>query len=186
FVESVKNCFGLTKYEDPRGDLSKLLHLGTIEDYQWEFKKLMNRVTDILDSFPTPSNGVEYVRAVYATPVEVVFLGPVDEVRAKLAEFFKDKGSVEKAADVERRKGVKCYVQGSERRKRVLCYVQGSGMWKRKKYVGCDSGKQDCAFMGVSVFALYNPGPGSFAQGRIWDPIIKSAFQDNTLKARWF
>ncbi|GJV96654.1 ty3-gypsy retrotransposon protein [Tanacetum coccineum] len=50
FMESVKNRFGPSKYEDPQGDLSKLLQLGTIEDYQREFEKLMNRITDIPDS----------------------------------------------------------------------------------------------------------------------------------------
>ncbi|GJS81949.1 hypothetical protein Tco_0748490 [Tanacetum coccineum] len=34
FVESVKNHFGSSKYEDPQGALSKLLQLGTIEDYR--------------------------------------------------------------------------------------------------------------------------------------------------------
>ncbi|GJZ22109.1 ty3-gypsy retrotransposon protein [Tanacetum coccineum] len=50
FEKSVKNRFGPSKYEDPRGVLSKLLQLGTIEDYQREFEKLVNRVTDIPDS----------------------------------------------------------------------------------------------------------------------------------------
>ncbi|GKE33288.1 reverse transcriptase, partial [Tanacetum coccineum] len=43
FEESVKNRFGPSKYEDPKGALSKLLQLGTVEDYQQEFEKLMNR-----------------------------------------------------------------------------------------------------------------------------------------------
>ncbi|GKG28891.1 retrotransposon-related protein, partial [Tanacetum coccineum] len=50
FVESVKSRFGPSKYEDPQGALSKLLQLGTVEDYQREFENLMNRVTDILES----------------------------------------------------------------------------------------------------------------------------------------
>ncbi|GJV76159.1 class II heat shock protein [Tanacetum coccineum] len=50
FEESVKNRFGPSKYEDPKGALSKLLQLGTVEDYQWVFEKLMNKVTDIPDS----------------------------------------------------------------------------------------------------------------------------------------
>ncbi|GKD64808.1 F-box/kelch-repeat protein SKIP30, partial [Tanacetum coccineum] len=51
FEESVKNRFRPSKYEDPRGGaLSKLLQLGTVEDYQREFEKLMNRVTGIPDS----------------------------------------------------------------------------------------------------------------------------------------
>ncbi|GJU43571.1 hypothetical protein Tco_1200837 [Tanacetum coccineum] len=50
FEESVKNRFGPSKYEDPRGALSKLLKLGTAEDYQQEFEKLMNMVTYIPDS----------------------------------------------------------------------------------------------------------------------------------------
>nr|GFB40295.1 Ty3/gypsy retrotransposon protein [Tanacetum cinerariifolium] len=45
FVESFKNRFGPSKYEDPQGALLKLLQLGTVEDYQREFEKLMNRVT---------------------------------------------------------------------------------------------------------------------------------------------
>ncbi|GKD50837.1 ty3-gypsy retrotransposon protein, partial [Tanacetum coccineum] len=47
FEESVKNRFGPSKYEDSQGALSKLLQLGTVEDYQREFEKLMNRVTYI-------------------------------------------------------------------------------------------------------------------------------------------
>ncbi|GKD88314.1 hypothetical protein Tco_1363821 [Tanacetum coccineum] len=46
---------------------------------------------------------------------------------------------------------------------RVLCYVQGSERRKRKKSVGCSSGRQDCALFGASVFPLFNPGLGSFA-----------------------
>ncbi|GKF15004.1 hypothetical protein Tco_0056466 [Tanacetum coccineum] len=43
FEESVKNRFGPSKYEDPQGALSKLLQLGTVEDCQREFEKLMNK-----------------------------------------------------------------------------------------------------------------------------------------------
>ncbi|GKE66215.1 retrotransposon-related protein, partial [Tanacetum coccineum] len=50
FEESVRNCFGPSKYEDPDGVLLKLLQLGTVKDYQREFEKLMNRATDIPDS----------------------------------------------------------------------------------------------------------------------------------------
>ncbi|GJR86587.1 hypothetical protein Tco_0210598 [Tanacetum coccineum] len=50
FEESVKNRFGPSKYEDLRRALSKLLQLGTVNDYQREFKKLTNRVMDIPDS----------------------------------------------------------------------------------------------------------------------------------------
>nr|GEU55170.1 retrotransposon-related protein [Tanacetum cinerariifolium] len=51
FEESVKNRFGPSKAEDPKGALSKLLQLGTVENYQREFEKLLNRVLDIPDSF---------------------------------------------------------------------------------------------------------------------------------------
>ncbi|GKE31154.1 ty3-gypsy retrotransposon protein [Tanacetum coccineum] len=50
FVESVKSHFGPSKYKYPQRALSKLLQLGTVEDYQREFENLMNRVTDIPDS----------------------------------------------------------------------------------------------------------------------------------------
>ncbi|GKC03300.1 retrotransposon-related protein [Tanacetum coccineum] len=154
FVESVKNRFGPSKYEDPEGALSKLLQLGTVKDYQQEFEKLMNRVMDIPDSLlisfyisglkinlqhellvsrPTTLGDsfslahitearlrqlqrksrtlkrkqiplyhcqiqekvVEYVRALNAAPLEVVFAGPVDEVHGKFAEFSKEKGCME-------------------------------------------------------------------------------------------
>ncbi|GKB50476.1 hypothetical protein Tco_0901229 [Tanacetum coccineum] len=179
-------AFSLTH---PKGALSKLLQLGTVEDYQREFEKLMNMVTDILDSllisfyisglklnlqyellvsrpttlgdafslaritearfeaiaekeqnikekadttlsfpseeaspvvkglldasedtflslrsedpnFKIQKKAVEYVRALNAAPLEVVFAGPVDEVRGKFAEFSKDKGCVEKVLSV--------------------------------------------------------------------------------------
>ncbi|GJU05841.1 hypothetical protein Tco_1122271 [Tanacetum coccineum] len=50
FEESVKNRIGPSKYEDPKGALSKLFQLGMVDDYQREFEKLTNRVTDIPDS----------------------------------------------------------------------------------------------------------------------------------------
>ncbi|GJS57292.1 reverse transcriptase domain-containing protein [Tanacetum coccineum] len=65
FVESVKNRFGPSKYEDPQGALSKLLQLGTVEDYQREFEKLMNRVTDgvtvEVDLYVLPMQGPDVV-----------------------------------------------------------------------------------------------------------------------------
>nr|GEW96089.1 hypothetical protein [Tanacetum cinerariifolium] len=160
-------------------------------------------------NFKIQENRVEYMRALNAAPLEVVFAGRVDEKCGKVLSAtkipeggnshlayspyhiegkanFEGVGNVTHwAADVERRKRVKCYVQDSGRRKRVLCYVQGSERRKRKKSVGCGSERRDCALMGASVFTLYNLGHGSFAQGRIWDPRIKSAFHDNTLRARW-
>nr|GEV69837.1 hypothetical protein [Tanacetum cinerariifolium] len=50
FLESVRNRFGPSKYEDPHGILSKLLETGTVAQYQGEFEKLMNRVTDISET----------------------------------------------------------------------------------------------------------------------------------------
>ncbi|GKB72612.1 retrotransposon-related protein [Tanacetum coccineum] len=50
FVESVRNRFGPSKYEDPQGTLSKLLQTGMVAQYQEEFEKLMNRVTDISET----------------------------------------------------------------------------------------------------------------------------------------
>ncbi|GJX28051.1 ty3-gypsy retrotransposon protein, partial [Tanacetum coccineum] len=50
FLESVRNRFGLCKYEDPQRSLSKLLQTGTMVQYQSEFEKLMNRVIDISEN----------------------------------------------------------------------------------------------------------------------------------------
>ncbi|GJZ95520.1 hypothetical protein Tco_0667854 [Tanacetum coccineum] len=58
----------------------------------------------------------------------------------------------------------------------VLCYVQGSGRRKRKKGVGCGSGRQE----------NYGSGRRDCGRIRIWDPGIKRVFQDNTLRTRWF
>ncbi|GJU34995.1 ty3-gypsy retrotransposon protein, partial [Tanacetum coccineum] len=49
FVERVRNRFGPCKYDDPQGALSKLLQTETVSQYQSEFEKLMNRVTNISD-----------------------------------------------------------------------------------------------------------------------------------------
>ncbi|GJV83040.1 hypothetical protein Tco_1522938 [Tanacetum coccineum] len=64
----------------------------------------------------------------------------------------------------------------AEGERMMLCYVQGSGRRKRKKGVGCGSGRQK------------NYGSGRQDCGRItiWDPRIKRVFQDNALKTRWF
>ncbi|GKD61167.1 retrotransposon-related protein [Tanacetum coccineum] len=50
FEESARNCFGPSEYEDLNGALSKLLQLGTVNDYQREFEKLMNQARDIPDT----------------------------------------------------------------------------------------------------------------------------------------
>ncbi|GJR97625.1 retrotransposon protein, putative, ty1-copia subclass [Tanacetum coccineum] len=211
FMESVKSHFGSSKYKDPKGALSKLLQLGTLEDYQQEFEKLMNRVTDIPDSLlisfnisglklnlqhelllsrPTTlgdafslaritearleviakkeHNIIEKADTTLSLPIEKVspmVKGPldarhVDEVRDKFAEFFKDKGSVEKVlsatklpkggnshsayslyhlqdkVNFEGMGNVTPWAAEVRRRTRVKCYVQGSGRWKRKKVIG--------------------------------------------------
>nr|GEZ87281.1 hypothetical protein [Tanacetum cinerariifolium] len=53
-----------------------------------------------------------------------------------------------------------------------------------EKGVDSDSERRDYALFGASLFAFLNPGPGSFAHRRIWDPESIS-LQDNTLRARW-
>nr|GEX16486.1 hypothetical protein [Tanacetum cinerariifolium] len=50
FKESVNNRFGPSTYEDPNGASSRLLQLGTIEDYQQEFEKLMNRLARTIEA----------------------------------------------------------------------------------------------------------------------------------------
>ena len=49
-MESVRNRFGPSKYEDPQGALSKLLQIGSVVEYQSEFEKLLYGVTDISDT----------------------------------------------------------------------------------------------------------------------------------------
>ncbi|GKD77975.1 hypothetical protein Tco_1340596 [Tanacetum coccineum] len=137
-------------------------------------------------NFKIQEKAVEYVRALNAAPLKVVFAGPVDEVssviedvfdidesnvegmqvRDKFAEFFEDKGSVEKVLSATKLpKGGNSHSAYSPyhledkvnfegvgnvtpwaaevgRRKRVKCYVQGSGRRKRKKVIGRGSGRR--------------------------------------------
>nr|GEU91803.1 class II heat shock protein [Tanacetum cinerariifolium] len=238
FDESVRNHLGPLKYEDPQGALSKLLQLGTVEDYQREFDKLMNKVTDIPDSlliyfyisglklnlqhdflvsrpttlddafslariteapfeaitekeknikekaitilsfpikevssvvkgtldvsedtllslrsedpnFMIQEKAVEYVRAFNAASLKVVFAGPVNKVSSVIEDVFNtDESNMEGmgnvtpwVAEVERRKIVKCYVQGSRRR-------------KRKKVIGGMLEK----WVGITIILIYYLG----------------------------
>nr|GEX29666.1 callose synthase 3-like [Tanacetum cinerariifolium] len=85
-----------------------------------------------------------------------------NEVRSKFGEFSENKKSV---VEVVMGGGETLGVYREKRRgaakggRKVLCYVQGSGRLKKKK---------------------------TEAQRRLWDPEIKSAFQDNTLRATDF
>ncbi|GJS21448.1 transposon ty3-G gag-pol polyprotein [Tanacetum coccineum] len=89
FVESVRNRFGPSKYEDPQGTLSKLLQTGTVAQYQGEFEKLMNRVTDISETLLIsfyisglkPNLQRELLVAKPATLGEVFALARVTEAR---------------------------------------------------------------------------------------------------------
>nr|GEV09272.1 hypothetical protein [Tanacetum cinerariifolium] len=56
----------------------------------------------------------------------------------------------------------------------VLCYVQGRRRQKRKKGVGCGSGRQE----------NHRSGRRDCDRIRIWDPRIKRVFHDNTLRTR--
>ncbi|GKB28536.1 zinc finger, CCHC-type containing protein, partial [Tanacetum coccineum] len=189
FMESVKIRFGSSKYKDPKGALSKLLQLGTLEDYQQEFEKLMNRVIDIPDSLlisfnisglklnlqhellvsrpatlgdafslsriiearlevieKKEQNIIEKADTTLSLPIEKVspvVKGPldarhVDEVSSVIEDVFyllmrvtwKDKVNFEGMGNVTP------WAAEVRRRKRVKCYVQGSGRWKRKKVIG--------------------------------------------------
>ncbi|GJW42684.1 hypothetical protein Tco_0071483 [Tanacetum coccineum] len=223
FEESVKNCFGPSKYEDPRGALLKLLQLGTVEDYQQEFKKLMNRnikekayttlslpskeaslvVKGPLDAsedtllsllskdpnFKIQEKAIEYVRVLNVAPLEVVFAGPVDEIRGKFAEFSEDKGCVEKVLSAtklpeggnsrstyslyhlegkvifEGVENVTPWAADGGRRKKVKCYVQGSRRRKRKKVNGCGSGRRASDLFSINKKSYEEVVGGSEALG---------------------
>nr|GEZ33687.1 retrovirus-related Pol polyprotein from transposon TNT 1-94 [Tanacetum cinerariifolium] len=54
----------------------------------------------------------------------------------------------------------------------VMPWVAEGKRVLRKKSVGCSSERRDCAPCEALVFPFLNPGPGSFAHKRIWDPRI--------------
>ncbi|GJW20954.1 ty3-gypsy retrotransposon protein [Tanacetum coccineum] len=88
-MSSTCACFGPSKYEDPQGTLSKLLQTGTVAQYQGEFEKLMNRVTDISETLLIsfyisglkPNLQRELLVAKPATLGEVFALARVTEAR---------------------------------------------------------------------------------------------------------
>ncbi|GKD70863.1 zinc finger, CCHC-type containing protein, partial [Tanacetum coccineum] len=147
-------------------------------------------------NFKIQENAVEYVRALNAAPLEVVFTGPVDEVRDMFAEFSEDKGCLKKVLSAtklpeggnsqlayssyhlegkvifEEVGSVSAWV--AEGGRMVLCYVQGSGRRKRKKGVGCGSGRQE----------NYESERRDCGRIRIWDPGINNFFLDITLRTR--
>ncbi|GKA92891.1 hypothetical protein Tco_0814816 [Tanacetum coccineum] len=100
-----------------------------------------------------------------SSAIDCVFhIGESNEVRSKFGKFLENKKSVievvmggGEALGVYREKS-RGEAKGG---RRVLCYVQGNKRLKKKK-------------MEAAI------------QRRLWDPEIKSAFQDNTLRARWF
>ncbi|GKA30430.1 hypothetical protein Tco_0716735 [Tanacetum coccineum] len=143
FKESVKNHFGPSKYEDMRGDVIEAVAIRLKLNQQHEL--LVSRPTLLGDAFSLAriieahfeaianydtllslrsedpnfkiqEKAIEYVRALNAAMLKVVFAGPVDEVssliedifdideskvegmkvRHKFADFFEDKGIVEK------------------------------------------------------------------------------------------
>nr|GEV15680.1 hypothetical protein [Tanacetum cinerariifolium] len=137
----MKNPFGPLKCKDPRRALLNLLQLGTVKDYQREFEKLMNRVTDMPDSFLISFYilGLKLNLQHELLVSRPTMLGPIDEVHGKFAAYSEDKGCVEKvlglrnvtpwAMDGGRRKKVKCYVKiaEAERVKRLLVAAVGGG-----------------------------------------------------------
>ncbi|GJS11999.1 hypothetical protein Tco_0368795 [Tanacetum coccineum] len=94
----------------------------------------------------------------------VIHIGESNEVRSKFGEFSDNKERVVEVV-VGGGEALGVYREKSrgaaEGGRRVLCYVQGSRRRKKKK-------------MEAAI------------QRRLWDPGIKSVFQDNTLRARWF
>ncbi|GJZ70116.1 hypothetical protein Tco_0633666 [Tanacetum coccineum] len=182
-------------------ELSKLLQMGMVAEYQDEFEKLINRVTWISKSLLTSFYifglklmlSIELLRARPTTlgeafslariiearsldadedigidkirsAIDCVFhIGESNEVRSKFGEFLENKKSVIEVV-MGGGEALGVYHEKShgaaEGGRRVLCYVQGSKRLKKKN-------------MEAAI------------QRRLWDPRIKSAFQDNTLRARW-
>ncbi|GJV41875.1 hypothetical protein Tco_1420315 [Tanacetum coccineum] len=166
-IVSVVYCEYALVIVNPLSTLLILRHL------DWRFVLHDRRLED--PNFKIQEKEVEYVRALNVAPLKVVFAGPVDEVssviedvfdivesnvegmqvRDKFAEFFEDKGSVEKVLSaIKLPKGGNSHSAYSlyhlkdkvnfegvgnvtpweaefRRRKRVKCYVQGSGKGKR-------------------------------------------------------
>ncbi|GJW11241.1 hypothetical protein Tco_1577068 [Tanacetum coccineum] len=105
--------------------------------------------------FKIQENAVEYVRALNAAPLKVVFVGPVNEVSSVIEDVFDIDESnmeggkshsayspyhLEDKVNFKRVGNVTPWAVEVRRRKKVKCYVQGSG--KGKKVIGRGSGRQ--------------------------------------------
>ncbi|GKC94352.1 hypothetical protein Tco_1159794, partial [Tanacetum coccineum] len=117
-------------------------------------------------NFKIKEKAVEYVRTLNAAPLEVVFAGPIDEVRGKFVKFSEDKRCVEKVLSATKLpeggnshlpyspyhlegkmifKGVRNvtpWAADGGRRKKVKCYIQGNERQKKKKVIGRGSGRR--------------------------------------------
>ncbi|GJW32569.1 hypothetical protein Tco_0052601 [Tanacetum coccineum] len=106
------------------------------------------------------------------------FDGRLNEINLNLSEELADSQSAYSSYHLEGKvifKGVGSVTAWvAEDGRMMLCYVQGSGRRKRKKGVGCGSGRQE----------NYMSERRDCGGIRIWNPGIKRAFQDVTLRAR--
>ncbi|GKA23596.1 hypothetical protein Tco_0709629 [Tanacetum coccineum] len=217
-------------------ELSKLLQMGTVAEYQDEFEKLINRVTGISESLLTSfyisglklTLSIELLRARPTTLGEAFSLARIIEARLEaIAEKEKEqiikkkadtilslrselaspeiKGSLDADEDIgidEVSSAIDCvfhigesnevrskFGEFSENKKSVIEVVMGGGealgVYREKSRGAAEGGRRVLCYVQGSK-RLKKKKMEAAIQRRLWDPGIKSAFQDNTLRARWF
>ncbi|GKA12843.1 hypothetical protein Tco_0692389 [Tanacetum coccineum] len=217
-------------------ELSKLLQMGTVAEYQDEFEKLINRVTGISESLLTSfyisglklTLSIELLRARPTTLGEAFSLARIIEARLEaIAEKEKEqiikkkadtilslrselaspeiKGSLDADEDIgidEVSSAIDCvfhigesnevrskFGEFSENKKSVTEVVMGGGealgVYREKSH-GATEGERRVLSYVQGNKRLKKKKMEAAIQRRSWDPGIKSAFQDNTLRARWF
>ncbi|GJS60498.1 hypothetical protein Tco_0655282 [Tanacetum coccineum] len=217
-------------------ELSKLLQMGTVAEYQDEFEKLINRVTGISESLLTSfyisglklTLSIELLRARPTTLGEAFSLARIIEARLEaIAEKEKEqiikkkadtilslrselaspeiKGSLDADEDIgidEVSSAIDCvfhigesnevrskFGEFSENKKSVIEVVMGGGealgVYREKSRGAAEGGRRVLCYVQGSK-RLKKKKMEAAIQRRLWDPGIKSAFQDNTLRAMWF
>ncbi|GJV34116.1 hypothetical protein Tco_1394516 [Tanacetum coccineum] len=181
---------------DAEAALSKLLQIATVAEYQIEFEMLINRVTRISESLLKtfyisglkPALQCALLRSNPTTLGEAFFKARITEAR------FKDERStiaIAKANNLNT--GV--HVQDLDDEPNVLKGNRVIGVGENENNKGDDKEVQ------YSVYTLHVLIPllkrlndkyikkkkmEAAIQRRLWNPGIKSVFQDNTLRARLF
>ncbi|GJW28816.1 hypothetical protein Tco_0045691 [Tanacetum coccineum] len=193
--------------------LSKLLQIGTVAEYQNEFEMLINKVKGISESLLTSfyisglklTLQIEMFRAYPTTLGEAFSLARIIEARFEAIAKKEKEQIIEKKADTIlslQSEFASPKIKGSleayedivlNDKEFVIKVLEGrdiSGeslvvclkwVYRKKSRGAAEDGRMVLCYVRRKKKTME-----AAIQRRLWDPRIKSTFQDNTLRERWF